>query len=91
MDKKSPHPDTIFLQVSGESLGDWEGVTWAANQINDTDVEYVRKDSDEQVRLEKDAAFLSFLEAWGVDNWDEGYRLANVDFRKWKEENGYDS
>ena len=36
-------------------------------------------------RLERDAAFLSFLERWGVDNWDEGYSSARRDLQEWED------
>lgn len=36
--------ERVYLQVDGDAFGDWEGVTWCKDQINDTDVEYVRAD-----------------------------------------------
>ena len=33
-------PDKIFLQIEGEQYGEWEGCTWCADKINDTDIEY---------------------------------------------------
>ena len=37
-------PEKIYLQIDGDSSGDWEGITWCQDKINDTDVEYSRKD-----------------------------------------------
>lgn len=39
-------PEKIYLQVDPENEGSMgrEGVTWCADKINETDVEYVRKD-----------------------------------------------
>jgi len=38
-------PDKIYLQIDGDSFGEWEGATWCQDKINDTDVEYVRADT----------------------------------------------
>lgn len=43
-------PERIFLQVDPEGEGypsEYEGVTWCRDRINETDVEYVRKDLTE--------------------------------------------
>jgi len=37
-------PKIIYLQIDGDSFGEWEGATWCQDKINDTDVEYVRVD-----------------------------------------------
>ena len=41
-------PDKIYLQIDGDSFGEWEGATWCQDKINDTDVEYVRAVMDEK-------------------------------------------
>jgi hypothetical protein len=39
-------PETIWLQfdADGERVDVWDGITWCLDQINDTDVKYVRAD-----------------------------------------------
>lgn len=43
-------PDRIYLQVDpeGEGYPGSEGVTWCADRINETDIEYVRADKSEE-------------------------------------------
>ena len=64
----SDAPKRIWLQVDPEGeryddpLGsDWDGVTWCQDQMNTTDVEYVR--SDEIERLEAENARLEAIVA----------------------------
>lgn len=54
-------PETIYLQVDPEGIGpsEWDtldGATWCADQINDSDVRYVRADRIEQLEVERDEA-----------------------------------
>ncbi len=45
IEEKSVPPEVIYLQV-GEGSNEYEdeGVTWCRDKINDSDLEYIRKD-----------------------------------------------
>jgi predicted nuclease with TOPRIM domain len=44
----------IYLQVDGDSFGEWEGQTWCQDRINDTDVEYILKSEYDALQSELD-------------------------------------
>ena len=51
-------PETIWLQVDeeAEQFDGWEAITWCGDQINGTDLQYVRVDVVESLSLQLDAA-----------------------------------
>ena len=60
-------PERIWLQVDPDGLcpGEWDsldGATWCADKINDNDVEYVRADTVEWLKLERDELLVAIEE-----------------------------
>ena len=53
--------DRIWLQTCGDSMSEWYGeITWCQDKVNDDDVEYVRADSIEALRRERDDFHMNY-------------------------------